>query len=57
MRDIDDLRDFDKFLRGRSAEVRAKLRDLLAGRRLMLAQALESDIPGDINADLDRRLA
>jgi L-alanine-DL-glutamate epimerase-like enolase superfamily enzyme len=38
VRDIGDLRDFDQFLRGRSAAVRARLRDLLAGRRLTLAQ-------------------
>jgi L-alanine-DL-glutamate epimerase-like enolase superfamily enzyme len=37
--DIDDLREFDRFLRGRSAEIRAKLRDRLAGRRLTLTRA------------------
>lgn len=39
MRDIDDLRDFDGFLRGRSSEIRKKLRARLGGRRLTLAKA------------------
>jgi glucarate dehydratase len=39
VRDIHDLRDFDSFLKGRSSEIRARLRDLLSGRRLTLAQA------------------
>jgi len=38
MHDIGDLREFDGFLRGRCAQLRMKLRDLLAGRRLTLAE-------------------
>lgn len=35
----DDLRAFDVFLKGRCTEARARLHDLLAGRRLTLAKA------------------
>src|SRR5437773_1795713 len=37
--DINDLKEFDQYLRQRSREVRGQLRDLLAGRRLTLARA------------------
>jgi L-alanine-DL-glutamate epimerase-like enolase superfamily enzyme len=36
---IDDLRDFDSHLRVRSAEVRARLREMLSGHRLTLREA------------------
>jgi L-alanine-DL-glutamate epimerase-like enolase superfamily enzyme len=36
---IDDLRDFDAHLRGRSTEARARLREALAGHRLTLREA------------------
>src|SRR3954469_1529830 len=36
---IDDLRDFDAHLRGRSKEVRARLREALSGHRLTLREA------------------
>jgi L-alanine-DL-glutamate epimerase-like enolase superfamily enzyme len=37
--DINDLKEFDQYLRQQSREVRGRLRDLLAGRRLTLARA------------------
>jgi L-alanine-DL-glutamate epimerase-like enolase superfamily enzyme len=39
VREIADLQDFDRFLQQRCSEVREKLRDMLAGQRLTLAQA------------------
>ncbi|HEY3612510.1 MAG TPA: mandelate racemase/muconate lactonizing enzyme family protein [Gaiellales bacterium] len=36
---IDDLKEFDAFLRGRSAAVRERLRDALSGHRLTLREA------------------
>jgi L-alanine-DL-glutamate epimerase-like enolase superfamily enzyme len=36
---IDDLRDFDWYLRTRSTQVRERLRDMLAGKRLTLREA------------------
>src|SRR6478672_2070767 len=37
--DISDLKEFDQYLRQRSREVRSRLCDLLADRRLTLARA------------------
>jgi glucarate dehydratase len=39
LREIGDVRDFDAHLKARSAAVRARLRDELAGRRLTLREA------------------
>lgn len=39
MREIADLQDFDQYLRQRCGEVRARLRDALAGHTLTLAEA------------------
>ena len=41
---IDDLRDFDTHLRARSQEVRARLREALAGHRLTLREARVHDV-------------